>query len=563
MLKNKSFQECHLLSEASSSEEIFTPEEFTVEQLMMAELTEKYVENDVMPLVEKIEQGNFQYSIQLLKKAGELGLLGLDIPEQYGGLKLSKVSSTLITEKMGKTRSFSITYGGQVGIGSLPILYFGNEDQKKKYLPYVVAGEKIGAYALTETSSGTDALAAKTKAVLSDCGKYYILNGEKQWITNSSFADFLIIFAKINSTHFTAFIVEKDIEGVTIGAEERKMGLKGSSTCSVILEDVKVPVEQILGEIGKGHIIAFNILNIGRHKIASSCLGQSKRAIQLAVQYAKQRKQFGKALVEFPLIKQKIANMTIKTYVNESMIYRIAGMMDQELQNDSFEPIAKKLAKFATECSISKVFSTEAYDSIIDEAVQIHGGNGFMAKYEVETLYRDARVNRIFEGTNEINRILIASNLIKKTIKENHYQAQPSLKLLENEINILNACNILLDHVITSITNLETSNEQEILGAIADSAIELFALESAVLRTSKSFISEVNPKYAMTSVYAQEVIQNQINRWLSFSTFMNNPKMIDYLKELSSTLPKYMTSNSILIKREISNIVIENEKYTV
>lgn len=563
MLKNKSFQECHLLSEASSCEEIFTPEEFTEEQLMMAELTEKYVENDVMPLVEKIEQGNFQYSIQLLKKAGELGLLGLDIPEQYGGLKLSKVSSTLITEKMGKTRSFSITYGGQVGIGSLPILYFGNEDQKKKYLPYVVAGEKIGAYALTETSSGTDALAAKTKAVLSDCGKYYILNGEKQWITNSSFADFLIIFAKINSTHFTAFIVEKDIEGVTIGAEERKMGLKGSSTCSVILEDVKVPVEQILGEIGKGHIIAFNILNIGRHKIASSCLGQSKRAIQLAVQYAKQRKQFGKALVEFQLIKQKIANMTIKTYVNESMIYRIAGMMDQELQNDSFEPIAKKLAKFASECSISKVFSTEAYDSIIDEAVQIHGGNGFMAEYEVETLYRDARVNRIFEGTNEINRILIASNLIKKTIKENHYQAQPSLKLLENEINILNACNTLLNYVITSITNLETSNEQEILGAIADSAIELFALESAVLRTSKSFISEVNPKYAMTSVYAQEVIQNQINRWLSFSTFMNNPKMIDYLKELSSTLPKYMTSNSILIKREISNIVIENEKYTV
>lgn len=317
------------LKKVISLDDIFTPENFTEEHRMIASTASAYVEQEVLPVLPEIEKQQFDQSIELLRKAGELGLLGSDVPEEYGGLDLDKISSVIIMEEIGKTRSFSTTFGGQIGIGSLPIVYYGTDEQKEKYLPYVVSGEKIGAYALTEPSAGTDALSIKTSARLSDDGKYYLINGEKQFITNASFADFFILYAKVDGEKFTAFIVDKNSEGITIGPEEKKMGLKGSSTTPVILEDVKVPVENVLGEIGRGHLIAFNILNNGRHKISAASLGMAKRALELAVQHVTERKQFNRLLSQFPLIQEKIADIAAKIFTIESMVYRSAGELDR------------------------------------------------------------------------------------------------------------------------------------------------------------------------------------------------------------------------------------------
>ncbi|OYD56172.1 acyl-CoA dehydrogenase, partial [Fictibacillus aquaticus] len=420
----KVFKGGGFLIEDIEAADIFTPEDFSEEHHMIAKTTEEYVVKDVVPNLEELENHNFEISRKLLTKAGELGLLGADVPEEYGGLGLDKISSSLITEKFARGRGFSISYGAHVGIGSLPIVLFGNEEQKKKYLPELATGEKIAAYALTEPGSGSDALGARTTARLNAEGTHYVLNGEKQWITNSAFADVFVVYAKIDGEQFSAFIVEREYAGVSTGPEEKKMGIKSSSTRTLILEDALVPKENLLGEAGKGHVIAFNILNIGRYKLALGCVGAAKRGLEVSVKYANERQQFKRKISSFTLIQEKLANMAVQTYAAESSTYRTVGLFEnrmgglsEEKQKDGKE-IAKAIAEYAIECSLNKVFASEALDYVVDEGVQIHGGYGFMGEYEIEGMYRDSRINRIFEGTNEINRLLVPGTLVKKAMKQ-------------------------------------------------------------------------------------------------------------------------------------------------
>lgn len=496
------------------------------------------------------------------------GYWGADIPERYGGLHLDKISSCIISEKVALGRSFAVTFSGQVGIGSLPIVFFGTEEQKEAYLPHVVTGDKIGAYALTEPTSGTDALAAKTSARLSECGRYYILNGEKQWITNSAFADFFIVFAKVDGQQFTAFIVDKDYEGVSVGPEEKKMGLKGSSTRSLILDDVKVPVSNVLGEIGKGHVIAFNILNIGRHKLAAAALGMAKRALELSVKYAKERKQFGRSLAEFGLIQTKIADMAIKTYVNESMIYRTAGALEQGWRTGN-DCIAQTIADYAVECSINKVFSTEVLDFVVDEAVQIHGGYGYMAEYEVETLYRDARIYRIFEGTNEINRIVIASTLLRNRFsppKEECIQGEQVVELTD-KAKQLHDMKSLFWAMADAIQKRYAGHEvaQELLAYLADMAIQIYAMESALLRAEKAIakngVNMEEQKKNYVQVYIQETVQQLLGRSLNVALYLQDERLAKRVSQGIEAVMQEPLADVITLKRRIAEKVIQHETY--
>jgi len=545
----------------------FSPEQFTDERKMIQDLSNQFVEKEVMPELAAIEEQDFERTIKLIQKAGELGLLGADVPEVDGGLELGKVSEMIIAESIGKTRSFSITFGGQTGIGVLPIVYFGSKAQKEKYLPAILSGETIVSYALTEPTSGTDAMSLRTSAQLSEDGKFYMLNGEKQWITNASFADLFIVYARVPEKGITAFIVEKDRDGLTVGSEEKKMGLHGSSTCSVILTDVKVPATNVIGEEGRGHIIAFNILNIGRLKIGASSLGLAKRSIELVVQYGKERKQFNKSLTDFSLIKEKIAQMAIKTFMMESTIYRTAGLMEESFStmDPKTDSYANVIAPFAVECSINKVLSTEYLDNIIDEAVQIHGGYGFMAEYEVEKIYRDARVNRIFEGTNEINRLLITDSIFK--------QETYSIETVETEVSELQGekeiLQILID-LFKEVTKrvrekeyIDLNEEQELSAFIADLTITIYSIQAAIERTEFIIINygvkiaEIAIK--CTNVFTHDAASKQVQNYLQFSDVWTND-VLDMMNELAN---KRRNINSIGAKREIAEKLIDEEFYKI
>src|SRR5437588_5739873 len=375
------------LLEDHAPKEVFTPEDFSEQHQLIAQTAEDFANHEIVPNIEKIEHKEWAVTRELLRKASEIGLANADVPEQYGGADMDKIASAIVADRIAKCGSFSVTFGGHAGIGTLPIVYFGTDAQKQKYLPKLAAGEWVGAYALSESTSGSDALNCRTKAVLTPDGKHYVLNGEKMWITNASFADLYTIFAKVDGEKFTAFLIERSFSGFSVGAEEKKLGIRGSSTCPLVLNDCKVPVENVLGEIGKGHVIAFNILNIGRFKLGAGCVGGARNSLQNAIGYAKQRKAFGKTLVDFGLIREKLADIATGIYVGESLAYRTVGMIDEALRDidkksaDASTQIRKGIEEYAVECSILKVWGSEMLDQVVDHVVQIYGGYGFVEEY--------------------------------------------------------------------------------------------------------------------------------------------------------------------------------------
>jgi alkylation response protein AidB-like acyl-CoA dehydrogenase len=406
------------LIEERRVEEVFTPEDFSDEQRMIGDTAAEFMEKEMVPRIPEILALKYETTRSILRKAGELGLLGVEIPEEYGGLGLDKVSGCLVSEKSARDGSFAVAFMGHTGIGTLPIVYFGTEAQKKKYLPRFAAGEWISSYSLSEASSASDAMNAKARAVLSPDGQSWILNGEKMWLSNAGFADVYITFAKVDGEHFTAFIIEKGSPGVSLGAEEKKTGIKGSSTRPLILADAVIPRENLLGEIGKGHKIAFNILNIGRFKLGAGCMGGAKGALRAAVGYGRGRTAFGHPITDFGLVKHKLGEMAILIYVAEAMVYRTAGMIDRNLAGATQAAEAlPRIEEYDVECSMIKVWCSEMLDYAVDETVQIFGGAGYVEDYPAERYWRDARVNRIFEGTNEINRLLVPGRLVRRAMK--------------------------------------------------------------------------------------------------------------------------------------------------
>ncbi len=591
-MSDKLFKGGGFLVEELKGEDVITPEDFTEEHHMIAKTTEEFVSNEVLPLVDNLENHEFEHSVKLLKKAGELGLLSADIPEEYGGLALDTISSSLITEKFSRAGGFSVTHGAHVGIGTLPIVFFGNHEQKEKYLPKLATGELIAAYALTEPGSGSDALGAKTTAKLNDAGTHYVLNGEKQWITNSDFADVFVVYAKIDGEHFSAFIVERKFPGVSVGPEEKKMGIKSSSTRTLVLEDAEVPVENLLGEKGRGHIIAFNILNVGRYKLAIGGVGGSKRALEVATKYVNERKQFNTPISSFTLTQEKLGTMSANLYANESAVYRTVGLFQQRMSTLTDEQlkdgreVAKAIAEYQIECSMNKYMCTELLDYVVDEAVQMHGGYGFMQEYEVEKMYRDSRINRIFEGTNEINRLLVPGTLLKKAMKGElplFEQAQnlqeEILMMMPEEVGtealdqekhlVKNAKKIVLLGAGLAAQKYmqKIEQEQEILSNLANMVAEVYNMESAVLRTEKAISKDGEDKAKQKLLYTQVYAQEAFNRIeAEAKEILTAVEEGDNLRMMLSSLRKLTRHNPINViakKREIAAAIIAEEKYVL
>ena len=536
----------------SKPEDIFTPEDFNEEQKMIMEMCTTFVGNEVLPIIERIDKLEPGLMPSLLDKAGEQGLLGVSIPEEYGGLGKDFVTSTLVNEGLGSGFSFSVAIAAHTGIGTLPILYFGTPQQKEKYIPRLTTGEWKGSYGLTEPNSGSDALSAKTSAKLSSDGKHYLLNGQKCWITNGGFADVYTVFAKVvgddlpalptgqadGKTGFTAFIVDRGIEGFTQGPEEHKMGIKGSSTVQLYFQDAKVPVENVLGEIGKGHIIAFNILNIGRLKLCAAALGGAKGAATTAIQYANTREQFKQPIAQFGAMKHKMAEMATRIWVAESALYRTAKWIDdkeQELVQEG-KPFSEALLagaeEYAIECAMLKVFGSEVLDFVVDEGVQIHGGNGFSAEYIISRAYRDSRINRIFEGTNEINRLLTVDMVLKRAMKGRLDLMGPATAVQKElmsipdfgsgddgafakELKLISSMKkaiLMVAGAAVQKLMMKIESEQEILMHIADMAINVFHAESALLRAIKITDQQGEPAAALYLDMARTYLYDTADR---------------------------------------------------
>jgi alkylation response protein AidB-like acyl-CoA dehydrogenase len=575
------------LIEDRTPAEVFTPEDINEEQRMFAATAEEFLRKEVIPREDGIYAKDYKVHRQLMRMAGELGLLSIDIPEAYGGLGLDKVSSAFVGEQFALQASFAGSQSSHVNIGTLPIVFFGTEEQKRKYLPKLATGEWVGAYALTEPQSGSDALAARTRAVLSEDGKHYILNGQKMWITNGGFADVFTVFAKIDGDKFTAFLVERG-EGFISGHEEKKLGLDGSSTTALMLENCKVPVENVLGEIGRGHKIAFNVLNIGRLKLGARCVGTIKLALGQAVQYAKERHQFGQAIANFGLIKQKLAEMTIRAYVGESMLYRTLGAIDDALhQVDKNDPqqVLRVLEQFAIECSIIKVWESEALDYVVDEEVQIFGGYGYSKDYPAERAYRDARIARIYEGTSEINRIVIASQLLKRAktgelalleaaehIISGEAMDPDTMALTQaniifhDEMKILAGAKAMTLAAFGSISEAygdKARDEQEALGLISDMVMDVYAMESALLRTQRLITDkgeeEVAVQIDIARLYARDAASRIEKACRAVAVETGKEQCAVAIKSLIHNAP----IKAIAARRRVADSIITAGKYNL
>lgn len=512
--------------------DVFIPEDFSEEQKMIEDMAHQFIDMEIYPVINRLENMEQGLMPAMLEKAGEVGLLGASVPEQYGGLGKDLITSTIINANFGRGYSFCVAFTAHTGIGSLPILYFGTEAQKQKYVTKLTTGEWKGAYGLTEPNSGSDALGAKTTAKLSEDGKHYILNGQKVWITNGGFADVYTVFAKIDGEKFTAFIVERGFEGFTQGPEEHKMGIKGSSTTQLYFQDCKVPVENVLGEIGRGHVIAFNILNTGRYKLCAATLGGSKEALNGALNYAIDREQFKTSISNFGAIKHKLAEMAIRIWVGDAAMYRTGKNIDDKEAEFSASGLTYEKAylgaaeEYAIECAMLKVYGSEVLDFVVDEGVQIHGGNGFSDEYEISRAYRDSRINRIYEGTNEINRLLTVDMVLKRALKGKLDLMGPAMAVAKelmsipdfgNEddapfakerkyINNFKKAILLVAGAAVQKFMMNLEKEQEVLMNIADMAIDAYNAESALLRLMK--LTEIKGEQAVSIL--RDIVQTYI-----------------------------------------------------
>ncbi|MFY9531270.1 MAG: acyl-CoA dehydrogenase family protein [Candidatus Acidiferrales bacterium] len=574
----------------SRPEDVFTPADLADDQRLIGQTAEEFVANEVMPLVPELEQHKPGLMAQVLKKAGEIGLLGGGIPEAYGGAGLDKISATVLAEKLSAYASFAVTHGGHAGIGTVPIVYFGTEEQKRKYLPKIATGELISCYCLSEPQAGSDALAARTRAVLSPDGKNWILNGQKMWITNGGFADIYIVFAKVDGEKFSCFLVERGYPGFSVGAEEKKMGIKGSSTVPIFFENCPVPKENLIHEIGRGHIVAFNTLNVGRFSLGAYCLGGSKKTLEASSKYAKERTAFGKPLASFGLIRAKLGEMAIRIYAVESMIYRTAGMVDAAVSApragaDKTQQAMQVLEEYAIESSISKIAGSETVDFCVDEGVQIFGGYGFHEDYPVARAYRDSRINRIFEGTNEINRMLIIQMLMKRAMAGILPLIPAAMKLAdevlsgpsseealagpfaEEERAVAQAKKIFLLAAGAAVQKYreQLADQQEIVAALANCVMEVYAMESCLRRAQKAAGSRPGGASSVMADAARAYIYDAADRVEKEArTALVSTAEGDALRTQLAVLrrfAKHEPVDTIALRRRVADAVLAQDRY--
>jgi butyryl-CoA dehydrogenase len=589
-----------LISDATPAD-CFFPEDFTDEHRQIAQTTADFAMNEVVPASDAIEAKDFAVTRRLLREASELGLTSVDIPEEYGGMGMDKVSSAIVAENIAKQGSFCVIFSAHVGIGTLPLVWYGTEEQKQKYLPKLASGEFVGAYALSESTSGSDALNARTRAVLSADGTTYTLNGEKMWITNAGIADIFTVFAKCavpgsgkdggaTEEKLTAFLIEKGTPGFTVGPEEHKLGIRGSSTCPLILADCKIPAANLLGEVGKGHRIAFNILNIGRYKLGATVLGASKLALGQGIQYAKERKAFGKPICEFGLIQEKIADSAAGIFAGEALCYRTIGMIDAALhgvaKNDHAE-IQKRIEDYAVECSIVKVWASELYDMVADHVVQIYAGYGYVEEYPAERHYRDSRINRIFEGTNEINRLIISGWMIKSAMS-GKLALIPAIKGLMDEVmagpvakedpegplaaefDLLASAKKLTLFAAGAATqrfNNALADEQEVMAALADMITEVFTMESAILRAekiaAKSPANSAAISITLARLYAAKAMETVELAARKVIAAVAEGDMLRTQMAILRRLAKHDPTDTIALRREAAAHMVKAGKYSL
>ena len=575
------------LLEETADGDVFTPEKLSDEHRLMAQTTDEFIDTEVLPHLDRLEAKDWELARTLIRRAGDLGLLGINVPEQYGGVDLDKISSLIVAERIARAASFATSYGGQANLCILPIALFGTDGQKEKYLPKLVSGEWVGAYALSEAGSGSDALAAKTRATRAADGSWR-LTGEKMWITNGGFADVIIVFAKVDGESFTAFIVEKAFPGVSAGSEEHKMGLHGSSTTSIVLQDAHVPADNVLGEIGKGHKVALNTLNFGRFKLGGMSVGGCRTAIGASAVYAAQRRQFDQPIASFGAIRHKLGEMTARTYAIESLVYRTAGLIDAALDDGVHDgqAVAHAFEEYAVEASIAKVTGTETLDFVLDENVQIHGGNGFVKDYSAERYYRDARVNRIFEGTNEINRLLIPGMLIRRALKGEIPLIDAAKKLqdelltpsapasfagderpLDEELRMAVAFKKIALAVIGTAMQTygqKINDEQEVLGYAADILMDTYASESSVLRARTA--ATTNPElralhHAAARCFVNDAAQRVEHAARSALAAMAEGDSLRALMVVLRRILKNTPVNTVDLRRQLADATVQKGRY--